>query len=308
MVRDREIKTEQADDGSARARRKRLPEAVQVSDRWYLLRNLGNAVRAVVDRHHGAIQRATQRVNEPPSDPVADDAAAVPAIVKMTTAQRRSRDAHARRHGHHEQAAPANGRHFHLKHRHIDRGRTRGDPPLASRRQGTALKKPPCGATLTPTRTTLMVVGPKSAALGQILAAAAETSLKGFADGLRRDINAIQTSLDLPWTTSPVEGQINQPKMLKRTMYGRAGFNFYVLACFTLHSATTARKMRESQKFIDIAMRGQNGGFGVDRSRFHGAVLKYHLSTAHVAQFRWRVGFGCGYRRRSSFWLAAEAA
>jgi transposase len=28
----------------------------------------------------------------------------------------------------------------------------------------------------------------------------------------------------LPWTTSPVEGQINRIKLLKRTMYGRAGF------------------------------------------------------------------------------------
>lgn len=28
----------------------------------------------------------------------------------------------------------------------------------------------------------------------------------------------------LPWTTSPVEGQVSRIKMLKRTMYGRAGF------------------------------------------------------------------------------------
>ena len=34
-----------------------------------------------------------------------------------------------------------------------------------------------------------------------------------------------QASLDLPWTTSPVEGQINRLKMLKRTMYGRASYS-----------------------------------------------------------------------------------
>ncbi len=60
--------------------------------------------------------------------------------------------------------------------------------------------------------------------LTQILDAAATTSLRDFAAGLRRDITAIQAALDLPWTTSPVEGQINRLKMLKRTMYGRAGF------------------------------------------------------------------------------------
>lgn len=36
---------------------------------------------------------------------------------------------------------------------------------------------------------------------------------------------ALQAALELPWTTSPVEGQINRLKMIKRTMYGRAGFN-----------------------------------------------------------------------------------
>jgi transposase len=60
--------------------------------------------------------------------------------------------------------------------------------------------------------------------LEDVLEAAAETGLAGFAAGLRRDIEAVQASFDLPWTTSPAEGQINRLKMLKRTMYGRAGF------------------------------------------------------------------------------------
>ena len=72
-----------------------------------------------------------------------------------------------------------------------------------------------------------------SEGLAQILDAAAETPLKSFAESLRRDINAIQASLDLPWT-SPVEGQINRLKMLKRTMYGRAGFE--LLRARVLHA------------------------------------------------------------------------
>ena len=56
------------------------------------------------------------------------------------------------------------------------------------------------------------------------LLTAASTMLARFAAGLRRDFDAINVSLVLPWTTSPVEGQISRPKMLKPTMYGRAGF------------------------------------------------------------------------------------
>jgi transposase len=41
---------------------------------------------------------------------------------------------------------------------------------------------------------------------------------------LRRDLGAVQAALDLPWTTSPAEGQVNRIKTIKRTMYGRTGF------------------------------------------------------------------------------------
>ena len=60
--------------------------------------------------------------------------------------------------------------------------------------------------------------------LEAVLAAAAGTLFARFATSLRRDFDAINASLVLPWTTSPVEGQISRIKMLKRTMYGRAGF------------------------------------------------------------------------------------
>jgi len=71
--------------------------------------------------------------------------------------------------------------------------------------------------------------------LDQVLDAASKTSLAEFAAGLRRDIAAVQAALDLPWTTSPAEGQINRLKMLKRTMYGRAGFK--LLRARVLHAA-----------------------------------------------------------------------
>jgi transposase len=60
--------------------------------------------------------------------------------------------------------------------------------------------------------------------LEDILDAATGTALAPFARVLRRDLGAVQAALDLPWTTSPAEGQVNRIKTIKRTMYGRAGF------------------------------------------------------------------------------------
>jgi transposase len=46
--------------------------------------------------------------------------------------------------------------------------------------------------------------------------------LRRFAMGLRADYEAVKAGLRLPWSSGPVEGQINRLKMLKRSMFGRA--------------------------------------------------------------------------------------
>jgi transposase len=65
--------------------RQGAPKAVQVSDRWHLLRNLGDAVRAVVDRHHGDLRRAAQQMDEPIPIPPAEEASLEPAVRRVTT-------------------------------------------------------------------------------------------------------------------------------------------------------------------------------------------------------------------------------
>jgi transposase len=45
-----------------------------------------------------------------------------------------------------------------------------------------------------------------------------------FAKALRRDLNAVKLAVTTPWNNGPLEGQINRLKVIKRQMYGRAGF------------------------------------------------------------------------------------
>ena len=50
-------------------------------------------------------------------------------------------------------------------------------------------------------------------------------SLRRFAKRLSADYEAVRAAVKLSWSNGPVEGQINRLKMLKRTMYGRAGLD-----------------------------------------------------------------------------------
>ena len=54
---------------------------------------------------------------------------------------------------------------------------------------------------------------------------ARSTPLARLAAGLWRDLEAVRGAVTMPWSTSPVEGQISRLKMIKRQMYGRAGFD-----------------------------------------------------------------------------------
>jgi transposase len=48
--------------------------------------------------------------------------------------------------------------------------------------------------------------------------------LRRFATGLTRDLDAVRAGLSEPWSNGQTEGQIHRLKLLKRQMYGRAGF------------------------------------------------------------------------------------
>ena len=49
--------------------------------------------------------------------------------------------------------------------------------------------------------------------------------LSSLAASLERDRAAAEAALELPWSTSPVERHTHRLKLIKRTMYGRAGLD-----------------------------------------------------------------------------------
>jgi transposase len=51
-----------------------------------------------------------------------------------------------------------------------------------------------------------------------------QPELRSFATGIRNDQQAVTNGLTLPYSSGKVEGTVNKIKMLKRQMYGRAGF------------------------------------------------------------------------------------
>ena len=118
---------------------------------------------------------------------------------------------------------PADGRGRHAgRSRPSVRGAAAGGAPACCGGRGRTAAVPPSATT-------------SSEALDDVLTAMSATPLAGFTAELRKDIDAVQAALDLPWTTNPVEGQIGRIKMLKRTMYGRAGFD--LLRARVLHAA-----------------------------------------------------------------------
>jgi len=324
--------------------RQGAPDAVQVTDRWHLLRNLGDAVRVVIDRQHAAVRRAAKQVSEQLMVSTSTLPAPAPHSPKPTAAARHSQASYARRQARYEEAArlraagcsisriaaqlgaerksirrwlKAGGASLwrkpprvgvlapyrdHLERRPVsfadisprDRcamaagcrnaallwrelvrlgfagrygtvrswagKRRKTDPPIATGHASAGILsgQPPSSRHLarmlmtdTDTlpeveqafvsallaqaselangiavakRLNLLLRRKSHESLDAALADAAGTPIAEFAASLRRDLAAVQAALDLPWTTSPAEGQINRLKMLKRTMYGRAGF------------------------------------------------------------------------------------
>src|SRR5512133_964346 len=82
--------------------RQGAPDAVQVADRWHVLRNLGDAVNAIVERYQAGIRKlGKQMAGEAAGEPAAE----LLAIPRPTAAERRSQASYARRQARYAEAA-----------------------------------------------------------------------------------------------------------------------------------------------------------------------------------------------------------
>ena len=303
--------------------RQGAPDALQTADRWHLLRNLGDALRAAVDRHRGAVKAAAGLIaaNLFPAhaEPAKPDETRLGVLRRARREHRRERYAEIRRL--HEAGVPprliapglgvskrtverwlaAGGEPQHRRmpgrsslapfrahleqrwregcHNAVDlcreissRGFTGSLRTVrrwvashrAARLPNAAMKHAQAAAAWPPPsrrrcawllsaeagqisgtertfierlaeaapaltaaadlaqRFTAMLRSGDAAGLDDWLAAAKHSELSGLANGMVRDLDAVRAGIVERWSTSPVEGQINRLKTIKRQMYGRA--------------------------------------------------------------------------------------
>jgi hypothetical protein len=154
----------------ANGARQGAPDAVQVADRWHLLRNLGDAVQAVAERHDAAarrIGRAAWRIGrevlaQPSTEPVA--AAAITDQPDAT--MRRGQVARARRQARFEEAARLHAAGASLSHISRRLGLDRKTLRRWLRAGAVPLwRKPRRVSTIDPHRGTWSDAGPRAAAM-----------------------------------------------------------------------------------------------------------------------------------------------
>ena len=95
-------------------------------------------------------------------------------------------------------------------------------------------------------RFTTMVKDQMAGALDGWLREAEGSALASFATGLRRDEDALRAALTEPWSNGQVEGQVNRLKVIKREMYGRAGFDLLRCRVRSYVSAATNTSFSEA--------------------------------------------------------------
>ena len=92
-----------------------------------------------------------------------------------------------------------------------------------------------------------MCTGPQLDAWLKAVQASHLEAFQSFVTGVQQDKDAVFAGLTLPWSTGPVEGQVNRLKLIKRSMYGRAKFDLLKLRVLHHDKKSLERKNKKKQ-------------------------------------------------------------
>jgi len=76
-----------------------------------------------------------------------------------------------------------------------------------------------------------------------------------FMTSVQKDKDAVLAGLTLPWSNGPLEGNVNRLKLIKKSMYGRAGFDLLKIRVLYQSKKTLERKNKrktEQAKPVDL--------------------------------------------------------
>ena len=219
----------------AQAASEAAPDAMQVADRWHLLKNVREMLERFFERHRGEIRAVSSALARPPTGqgPAADP----PRPEEPAPEQG-------------ERPGPPPVPQFAVE-ADDDVAPEQGEPPgppsvtepATGERATRAKRKAEEQARLE----TLRGIGEE---FREVLALAEEfialirkervepladwlgraekstsAEVRGFAQGVRQDEAAVSAAMTEEWSNGPVEGAVNRLKTIKRVMYGRAGFD-----------------------------------------------------------------------------------
>jgi hypothetical protein len=111
-----------------------------------------------------------------------------------------------------------------------------------------------------------------------------QPDLRSLATGIRHDQQAVTNGLTLPWSSGKVEGTVNI-KMIKRQMYGRAGFGLLRKRVILHPALPGSQDSRKSQVSCPRGLGPVPGWYITETVIYHLSKVARRGSSAGIPRF-----------------------